>query len=435
MAASKMLMVLAAALPMATLGQVTRDCMSQFTTGINDARVAEACDWVDGLESCLGELSIPINEQAKSDISAAEGILGANQVRYGCQKKSAVVRRGTQIGTDDGNVNIDVDEDRDFHVSRVYRDSVNVWQMNENLKGAETEATSAADQLGQIKIDIAKEKVDLSEIRQQITDHSDATVDLAKLEERVNNLAALNARVKALRKSLAGVSANKNAFSNNMDMLSAKLADDVADEQDAFEASMLAKVAVAVAAAADAAEAANNIEATAEKMPAGSVVQAVMRHNENTGGDRCDNSYCVQIPHYGNNMNNYRKSPCFIQMKMARSNSYIFFRANQYIYTIGGSHYYMDYKRSVNGGGDVSMVIENRKSGITDQLYGGHPSQGGGYMNYPVFLDRKVKSSKGDTVKYTLWVASWSGGRQYLQGYPNNNERSLNTYNMWEIAT
>jgi len=434
MVASKMFMVLAAALPLAAMGAVTRDCMDAFNDGIENARVSEACGWVETLETCLGELSIPSSSKDAEEISDAEGVLGANQIRYTCQRKAEIIRRGTQIGTDDGNVNIDVDESRDFHVSRIARDSVNVWTMNQNLKSAETDAKAAFAELAQIKIDIEAEQKDLAEFRKALTDHKSATTDIAKLEARVDNLKSLNDRVKDLRKSLNTVSATKDAFVSSVDMQSAKLASDAADDQSDFENDMLEKVGTATTAAAEATVAAGSIAVTAEKMPAGTVVQTTTRQNENTGGDRCSQSYCVQVPHYGNNMNNYRKSPCFIQITAVRANSHYFFKGNQYMYTIGGSHYYLDYKRTVNGGGEKSLVMDYRKSSITDQLYGGHPSQGGGYMNYPIFLDKKAKAAKGAVVKYTLWVASWSGGRFYMHGYPNNNERSLNTYNLWEIA-
>jgi hypothetical protein len=429
-----MMIVMAVALP-ATMANVAQPCLDEFNAGINNARVSEACQWVESFESCLGNLDIPQTETQANDISNAEGVLGASQIRYGCDAKGPIARRGTQMSTDDGNVNIDVDESRDFHVSRVYRDSVNIFEMNEGIKGAETNSADAAAELAQIKIDIAAERADITQIRQDLTDHASATSALAQLEERVSNLQQLTVRVADLQKQLATVNADTDTMKNTLTAAALDLESSLSDDADAFEADMLKKVAAAEGAAAEALEMASNMAATTETMPKGSVVQATYRNNENTGGSVCSQSYCVGIPHYGNNLNNYRKTPCYVQIVAARDNSWFFFRGNQYIYSIGGSHYYMDFKRQVQGGAETSLLTQNRKNSITDQIWGGHPSGGwDGIMNFPIFLDKRAAAKKGQTVKYTLWVASWSGGTMRLHGYPNNNERSLNTYNLWEIA-
>lgn len=186
--------------------------------------------------------------------------------------------------------------------------------------------------------------------------------------------------------------------------------------------------------AADAAKAAASTGITAASMPVGSVVQVVDRRNENTGNSPCDQGYCIDVPHYGNNMNNYRKTPCYIEITAARASSAFKFSGNQYVDTIGGSHFYMDFKRQVNGGTEKSLVLEQRKSSLTDQISGGHPNRDYGVTVTPTFLDRLAKAGKGQKVRYTLWMASWNSGRLYVHGYSNNNERSLNWYVLQEIA-
>ena len=131
---------------------------------------------------------------------------------------------------------------------------------------------------------------------------------------------------------------------------------------------------------------------------------------------------------------------CTFSIQKKRDGSAIYFQGTQYIYTIGGSHYYVDFKRQINGGTEVSMVKSHRKHDGTDQLTGGHPSGGGscGITTSPQFLDEKVAAidanKKGAKIRYTLWVASWSGGTMYLHGYPNMNERSMNFWQLSEIA-
>merc|ERR1711990_1131931 len=188
----------------------------------------------------------------------------------------------------------------------------------------------------------------------------------------------------------------------------------------------------AVAAANEAKVAAASKKLNAETLPAGAIVQVVDRKNENPGG-HCSNGWCVSLPHYGNRMGSYRKTPLYIEIVAMRDNSWYQFAGNQYFQTAGGSHFYVDFKRTVNGGGEKSLAEELRQSSITDELTGGHPSRRIGTMVSPVFLDQKAKAKKSQKVRYTLWVASWNSGRVYLDGH-NSNEQSLNWYTLSEIA-
>ena len=101
---------------------------------------------------------------------------------------------------------------------------------------------------------------------------------------------------------------------------------------------------------------------------------------------------------------------------------------------------HFDFKRQIDGGSEVSMVKSHRQHSGTDQIVGGHPSGGGsiGITMSPIFLDEKVATlgtnKVGSKIRCTLWVASWSGGTMHLHGYPNMNERSMNFWQLLEIA-
>jgi len=396
-------------------------CSDVFTANLDNLRVSEVCGAIGTFTTCVEGLK---GKEMISEVMA----LRENQIRFGC-KEHHVERRQS-----DGNAEINMNKNVQQIVTRQRRETVSIFELNDKVNAVQSSADTTISTVSQLTKDVDQARIDINLIRSDMGKTTEATIAVAKIDERVKSLDSLAGTVSDLESELTKLDANLGTTKAALETKNTKLQADVAKDAKALEASLTQKINAAVAAAEAAKEAVAKAKITSETLPVGSVVQVVDRKNENTGGDRCSNSYCVQVPHYGNNMNNYRKSPCYVEITAKRANSWFQFAGNQYIYTIGGSHFYLDYKRSVNGGGEKSMVIENRKSGITDQLSGGHPNRGLGIMLSPVFLDQKAKAAKGSKVRYTLYVASWSGGRMYLHGYPNNNERSLNWYTLTEIA-
>ena len=319
-------------------------------------------------------------------------------------------------------------------VNRQRRETVSIFELNDKVNDVSDSADKTVSSVGQLSKDVDQARTDINLIRRDMSLTMDATIAVAKIDERVKALDSLSGNVDDLESDLQKLSASLGTTQTSVEAKNKALQADIASKADKLEASLTAKINTAVAAANAAKAAVAAAKVTSENLPKGTVVQVVDRLNENTGSSVCSGSFCVQVPHYGNNMNNYRKSPCYIEITAKRANSWYQFAGNQYIDTIGGSHFYLDFKRTVNGGGAMSMVMQERKSSITDHLSGGHPSRDLGIMLSPVFLDQKAKAAKGTKVRYTLWVASWSGGRLYLQGYSNNNERTLNWYTLTEIA-
>jgi hypothetical protein len=405
-----------------------------FDTGIADARVSEACGWVVQFEHCLGDLPLPNTSGEREELKQMEGVLGANQIKFACPEPKEVKRRDTAMTTANGNVNIDVDSASDFHVSRVTRESVDLIQMNTGIKKAESESAAAAAEMAQLKTDIAAEIADITRIRDELTDHNKATIDVAKLGARVDNLDSLVGRVSKLSAEVAAVADSLASTKKNLLSSAEDVADDIGSDQAEFEKVMDVKVAAAVAAANEAKVIASNLNVDAATLPAGASVQVIDKMHENESGNDCESGYCKHIPHYGNNLNQFTKiEPCFIEITPLRKNSHFLAEFMQYTYTNGGSHYYMDYKRTVDGRNEKSLLAENRKSGITDQIFGGHPNGRDGISNVIVFLDRLAKADVGAKVRYQLYYASWNSGRVHFSGY-NTNERTLNWYTLSEIA-
>jgi len=397
-------------------------CSDIFSANLDNLRVSEVCSAIGTFSTCV--------EGLKGDEMVAEVMkLRENQIRFGC-KTSHVERRQASEGNAEINMNVASQQ----IVNRQRRETVSIFELNDKVNDVSDSADKTVSSVGQLSKDVDQARTDINLIRRDMSLTMDATIAVAKIDERVKALDSLSGNVDDLESDLQKLSASLGTTQTSVEAKNKALQADIASKADKLEASLTAKINTAVAAANAAKAAVAAAKVTSENLPKGTVVQVVDRTNENTGGDRCSQSYCVQVPHYGNNMNNYRKSPCYIEITAKRANSWYQFAGNQYLYTIGGSHFYLDYKRTVNGGGAMSMVMQERKSSITDQLSGGHPNRGLGIMVSPVFLDQKAKAAKGAKVRYTLWVASWSGGRLYLHGYPNNNERSLNWYTLTEIA-
>jgi hypothetical protein len=399
-------------------------CSDVFNAGIGDVRVPEVCNFMKTFEKCVFTLG---GEEKATELAT----LVETQIRFGCKvaAEHSVERRQAN-----GDADVYLNERAQPVVSRTRKETVSIFELNSDVEAVKATSRETSQEAAQMAKDIDQARADLNTIRVDMATSQGATLTATRIDERVKVMAGLRTNVENIEKDVittdATIKATKVSFTNSGNRLAADIAKDQKSLQDSLEAKL-----VAATQAADAAKkAVASASITSESLPKGTVVQAVVRKNENTGGGVCDQGYCTDVPHYGNRIDRFRKATPYVEITAKRDNSHFQFHGSQYVYTIGGSHFYFDYKRTVNGGSAQSWLSQERKSTITDQIVGGHPNRWLGITLAPTFLDVKANAKKGSKVRYTLWVASWSGGRLYLQGYPNNNERALNIYTLAEIA-
>jgi hypothetical protein len=152
------------------------------------------------------------------------------------------------------------------------------------------------------------------------------------------------------------------------------------------------------------------------------------------------------IPHYGNNINNFRPTKATISYTTKRDNSDIFIEA-QFVFRPGSnSHNYVDIWRRVNGQGNwVSLAQSIAPNGSSDPqrnadgLISQHPrgseASSGEHARHPWIVDKPMQKA-GTKVEYRVYVGLWSSSYIDLGSHDrgNPNGRSPELLYLREIA-
>eukprot|EP00039_Didymoeca_costata_P013517 m.206681 g.206681 ORF g.206681 m.206681 type:complete len:431 (+) comp15798_c0_seq2:100-1392(+) len=413
--------------------KTAKECEDAFTKVAGSLTLNQVCNKLNELDLCLSKLSI--NERDTEETQSVYAVLAANQIKFDCGTKGSDVRRDTQIITDEGNVEFLLSSDKDVYVSRVSRESTSILSMDKDVKECSSKADDNNNKLTDLTKLTDQHQIDINQLRETLKSATESSIKVAVLNEKVSNIGKLSDDVDKLAtdldKAKLDFATKTKANKDDIDALKKEVEGDITNQIKQLQA----ELAAAKKTAGDAKTAATG-KITAASMPSGSVVQFVQRLNENAAGSYCGagaDTRCLSIPHYGNNLGNYRRTPIFVEITTKLDKSKLMVFGNIYIYTIGGSHFYVDLKRSQQGKADVSMTEAHRKTTIADEITGGHPNIGMGVHVNPMILD-SPSVPKGTKLRYTVWVASWSSGRMVVGSYPNNNERALNMMYIQEIA-
>jgi hypothetical protein len=153
----------------------------------------------------------------------------------------------------------------------------------------------------------------------------------------------------------------------------------------------------------------------ATAMPAGVIV--------NTAYQMQNLQYDLYVPHYNNDVNNFRPTRMYLGLTTTRANSKIFVRTNLVLAPHSNSHVYVDIWRKIGTGSFVSLSRLYGGSGA-DGMMSEHPP-GSTYTqyeaaNYPFVLDNP-QASAGTRIEYKIYVGGWGGQTITMGSHRNNN--------------